>query len=41
MKKVIIIGAGLGGLALAKKLIDTDYDENLIDSNNNHTFQPL
>ena len=41
MKKVIIIGAGFGGLALAKKLIDTDYDVTLIDRNNYHTFQPL
>jgi NADH dehydrogenase len=40
-KKIIIIGAGFGGVALAKALRKTAYDVLLIDKNNYHTFQPL
>ena len=40
-KKVIIIGAGFGGIRIAKALNKTAYDVTLIDKNNYHLFQPL
>lgn len=41
-KKVIIIGAGFGGLQLAQHLAgDSDFQVVLIDKNNYHQFQPL
>lgn len=40
-KKIVIIGAGFGGLAIAKKLANKDVEIVLIDKNNYHTFQPL
>ncbi|MDO4727656.1 MAG: NAD(P)/FAD-dependent oxidoreductase [Bacteroidota bacterium] len=40
-KKIIIIGAGFGGLNLAQKLNNTNYDVLLIDKHNYHQFQPL
>lgn len=40
-KKVIIIGAGFGGLTAAKYLADTEFDVILIDKTNYHLFQPL
>jgi NADH dehydrogenase len=40
-KKIVIIGAGFGGLAIAKKLAKKDVEIVLIDKNNYHTFQPL
>jgi len=41
-KKVIIIGAGFGGLQLAQHLADdSDFQIVLIDKNNYHQFQPL
>lgn len=39
--KVIIIGAGFGGLAAAKTLKNADVDILLIDKTNHHLFQPL
>ncbi|HDS01133.1 MAG TPA: NAD(P)/FAD-dependent oxidoreductase [candidate division Zixibacteria bacterium] len=39
--KVIIIGAGFGGLFAAKSLADKPVDVLLIDKNNYHTFTPL
>jgi NADH dehydrogenase len=39
--KVIIIGAGFGGLAAAKSLKKADVDILLIDKTNHHLFQPL
>jgi NADH dehydrogenase len=41
MPKIIIVGAGFGGLNLAKKLVDSSYEILLLDRNNYHTFQPL
>ncbi|MEJ5350926.1 MAG: NAD(P)/FAD-dependent oxidoreductase [Melioribacteraceae bacterium] len=41
MKKVIIIGAGFGGLTAAKSLTNSDYEILLIDKTNHHLFQPL
>ncbi len=40
-KRIIIIGAGFGGLSLARKLNGTDYEVFLIDKHNYHQFQPL
>ena len=40
-KKVVIIGAGFGGLNLAKELEKSVYQVILLDRNNFHTFQPL
>ena len=40
-KRVVIIGAGFGGLALAQKLAVSDIQVVLIDRNNYHQFQPL
>jgi NADH dehydrogenase len=38
---VVIIGAGFGGVAAAKRLEDEAVDVTLIDRNNYNTFQPL
>lgn len=40
-KRVVIIGAGFGGLALARKLSSKNFQVVLIDKNNYHQFQPL
>jgi NADH:ubiquinone reductase (H+-translocating) len=41
-KKLVIIGAGFGGLQLARRLADDeDFQVILIDKNNYHQFQPL
>lgn len=39
--RVVIIGAGFGGLHAAKRLANAPVDVLLIDRNNFHTFQPL
>ena len=39
--KVVIIGAGFGGLEAARALRQTDADITVIDRHNHHTFQPL
>lgn len=41
MKRILIIGGGFGGLALAKALRDSPFEVLLVDKNNYHTFQPL
>lgn len=40
-KRIVIAGAGFGGLQLAQVLENTNYDVLLIDKNNFHQFQPL
>jgi NADH:ubiquinone reductase (H+-translocating) len=40
-KRIVIIGAGFGGLALATKLAKKNLQVVLIDKNNFHQFQPL
>ena len=39
--KIVIIGAGFGGLAAAKALSKENVDVTIIDRNNFHTFLPL
>jgi NADH dehydrogenase len=39
--RIVIVGAGFGGLALAQKLAKHDFQIVLIDKNNYHQFQPL
>lgn len=39
--RVVIVGAGFGGLAAAKSLAGADADITLIDRQNHHLFQPL
>lgn len=41
LKRVVIIGAGFGGLQIAKNLNRNHFQVVLIDKNNYHTFQPL
>ena len=40
-KRVVIVGGGLGGLELAFKLVDDDFQVVLVDKNNYHQFPPL
>lgn len=40
-KRVVIIGAGFGGLTLAKKIDTNLFQVVLVDKNNFHSFQPL
>jgi NADH dehydrogenase len=39
--RVVIVGAGFGGLTVAKNLVKTPVDVTLIDRENHHVFQPL
>ena len=39
--RVVVIGAGFGGLSLARHLRKAPVDVILVDKNNYHTFQPL
>lgn len=39
--RIVIVGGGFGGLALAKKLKNAPVDILLLDKHNYHTFQPL
>ena len=39
--KVVVVGAGFGGLAAAKRLEGEDVDVTLVDRHNFHTFLPL
>jgi len=41
MKKVVIVGAGFGGLTAAKSIAKYDFDITIIDKTNHHVFQPL
>ena len=41
MKRIVIIGAGFGGLSAAKELVDSDNHVTIIDKTNHHLFQPL
>ena len=41
MNKVVIIGAGFGGISAAKELQSSGYHVTIIDRQNHHLFQPL
>lgn len=41
MKNIVIIGAGFGGLTVAKELAKKEFEITLIDKTNHHLFQPL
>ncbi len=41
LPKVVVIGAGFGGLEVARRLKDTPVEVTLVDQHNFHTFQPL
>jgi len=41
MKRIVIIGAGFGGLTAAKELAKKDFNITVIDKTNHHLFQPL
>jgi NADH:ubiquinone reductase (H+-translocating) len=41
LERVLIVGAGFGGVAAARALAGTPFAVTLIDENNFHTFQPL
>ena len=41
MKRVVIVGAGFGGLSVAQKLNGSDFKITIIDKTNHHLFQPL
>ena len=40
-RRVVLLGAGFGGLAAARKLARSDVDLTIIDRQNHHLFQPL
>ena len=39
--RVVIVGAGFGGLSVAKALAGEAFDVTVIDQHNYHLFQPL
>lgn len=39
--RVVIVGAGFGGLEAAKRLAHRDVDVTVVDRRNHHLFQPL
>ena len=39
--RVLILGAGFGGLGAARKLKDADADVVIVDQHDFHTFQPM
>ncbi|MGH9270116.1 MAG: FAD-dependent oxidoreductase, partial [Ilumatobacteraceae bacterium] len=41
LPRVVIVGAGFGGLAVARALRSAPVSVLLVDANNFHTFQPL
>ena len=38
---VVIVGAGFGGLSVARHLRDAPFDVTVLDKHNYHTFIPL
>jgi len=40
-RRIVVVGAGFGGLELVKGLADVPVDVVVVDANNFHTFQPL
>jgi NADH:ubiquinone reductase (H+-translocating) len=40
-KRILVIGAGFGGIAFAQKMAKSNYQIVMVDKNNFHLFQPL
>lgn len=40
-RRIVIVGAGFGGLALAKALCGNGFEVTIVDRTNHHLFQPL
>lgn len=40
-KRIVVVGAGFGGMAVVKSLKHANVDVTLIDRTNHHLFQPL
>src|SRR6266481_3200312 len=40
-KRVVVVGAGFGGLTAAQKLVHLPVQVTVVDRKNHHTFQPL
>src|SRR5262245_30289879 len=40
-RRIVIVGAGFGGLTAAKRLAKTSFDVTIVDQHNYHLFQPL
>ncbi len=40
-ERVVVVGAGFGGLAAARALADAPVEVTVVDQRNHHTFQPL
>src|SRR2546430_11278025 len=40
-RRVVIVGAGFGGLSAAKALAQAPFDVTVVDRHNYHLFQPL
>ena len=40
-KKIVVVGAGFGGMAAVQALKGVDADITLVDRTNHHLFQPL
>ncbi len=41
LPRVVIVGAGFGGITAAKALADVPVDVTIVDQHNFHTFSPL
>jgi len=41
MHRVVVVGAGFGGLSASRALVGQDVDVTVVDQRNFHTFQPL
>ncbi|MBV8986522.1 MAG: FAD-dependent oxidoreductase, partial [Acidimicrobiia bacterium] len=39
--RVVVIGAGFGGIGAATRLADLPVDTTIVDQRNHHVFQPL
>ena len=40
-RRVVIVGAGFGGLSAAKRFANSPFDVMVVDRHNYHLFQPL
>jgi NADH dehydrogenase len=40
-RRVVIVGAGFGGLSAAQRFANSPFDVTVVDRHNYHLFQPL